>query len=84
MSSRIATVLAVVAALLFGATGYLYGVNSGGVSQADMDAGIETYLNAHPALLASAASPPAATVADGLGESQIAAVQDLILSLIHI
>ena len=77
MSSRIATVLAVVAALLFGATGYLYGVNSGGVSQADIDAGIETYLNAHPALLASAASPPA-TVADELGESQIAAVQDLI------
>lgn len=77
MNSRIATVLAVIAALLFGATGYLYGINSGGVSQADMDAGIEAYLNAHPALLASDVAPPAAP-ADGLDESQIVAVRDLI------
>lgn len=74
MNSRIATVLAVVAALLFGATGYLYGVNSGGVSQADMDAAIETYLNSHPTLLAGAAAPQ--SVADEPGEGQVAAVQD--------
>lgn len=77
MNSRLSVTIAVAAALLIGAIGYLVGVRSGGPSDTEINTAIDNSLTAPAASLADDATPgPGANGA--LNESQVAAVRQLI------
>lgn len=77
MSRAIAVVVAVAAAMAVGAAGYLAGMRSGGLDEAEVAAAVESYIETHPELLPAAPAAPSSDAA-ALDDRQVAAVEGLI------
>jgi len=77
MTRAIVVVVAVAAALVVGVAGYFAGTKSAGLTEADVVAAVENYIDEHPELL-PAAPEAQASDSSGLDDSQVAAVEVLI------
>jgi protein-disulfide isomerase len=78
MNRPVALVAEVFAALLVGAFGYFVGVKSGSPDQAEIAAAVESYMADRPELLPAVETASASTAAGPLGETQVAAIKDII------
>jgi len=80
MNRAFAVVVAVAAALIVGAVGYLAGARSGGPGEAEIAAAVESYIAAHPELSPSEPATSASPSSDALTDGQTAAVEDIVRS----
>jgi protein-disulfide isomerase len=78
MNSRLVVALVVAAALGFGAFGYFYGKQSTVFGEAETIALIEKYMDGQRQVSASAAESSQTSAATPLGDTQIAAIRNLI------